>query len=86
MRYYKIIEDSYILAIGTGEGGIEITQEKYTQIMSIINDRPTPPSGKDYRLNESLEWEEYDVPPKEIEELATEEDYQSALAEFGVKL
>ena len=70
MRFYKIIESGYIPGIGTGSGGIEITAEEYTQIMSVIQNRPTPPEGCDYRLREDLTWEEYELPiidPAEME-------------------
>lgn len=90
MRYYKVLEDGYILAIGTGSGNVEITAEEYSQIMSVVNAKPTPPIGKDYRLTESFEWEEYDKRSEETDEeqenYATEEDYQAALAEFGVEV
>jgi hypothetical protein len=32
MRYYKNIENSYILAIGTGGGGTEITEAEYASV------------------------------------------------------
>ena len=86
MRYFKSIENGYILAVGTGSGNTEINAEEYTQIMAVIKSRPTPPEGKDYRLTESLEWEEFDRPTQEADEEATEEDYQAALAELGVQL
>lgn len=85
MRYYKHIENGNIAAVGTGQGHTEITVDEYSTILKTIQDKPTPLEGKDYRLTESLEWEEFDKPPKEIEE-ATEEDYQAALAELGVRL
>lgn len=86
MRYFKSVENGYILAVGTGSGNMEITEEEYTQIMAVIKARPTPPEGKDYRLTEDLEWEEYDRPVEEVDEEATAEDYQAALAEMGVPL
>lgn len=86
MRYYKQIEDGYITAIGTGCGGTEITVDEYSSILKTIQDKPTPPEGKDYRLTESLEWEEYDCPADEVDPEATEEDYLSALAELGVSV
>ena len=85
MRYYKQIESGYILAVGTGSGYTEITAEEYAQIMAVIESRPIPADGKDYRLTESLAWEEYDRPIVDDEE-ATEEDYLSALAVLGVQL
>lgn len=68
MRYYKIIANGYILAVGTGSGGTEISEEEYAQIVGKAQSRPTAPDGKDYRLTESLEWEEYDKPGEEVTE------------------
>ncbi len=62
MRYYKIINDGYLIAIGTGSGGIEITEEEYESILSIINDIPSAASGYDHRLKENLTWELYERP------------------------
>ena len=64
-RYYIMYDDSYshIIAIGTGCGGAEITEKEYNSLLTLIRNRPTPPSGKDYKLTTSLEWEEYDLPP-----------------------
>lgn len=67
MRYYKTIESDYILAIGTGYGGIEITPEEYAQIMAAIQNRPEPPQGYDYRLKTDLTWEQYALPDPEPE-------------------
>ena len=60
MRYYKQIDSDYILAIGTGYGGEEITETEYNQIMSVIQSRPT--DNKGYKLKTDLTWEEYELP------------------------
>jgi hypothetical protein len=65
MRYYKLVEDGYIIAIGTGAGGEEITKEEYDEIMSIIRNKPTAESGYDYKLKEDLTWELVEVPEVE---------------------
>ena len=36
MRYYKTIENNTILAIGTGPGGVEITEEEYNALLTEI--------------------------------------------------
>ena len=64
MRYYKQIENGYILAIGTGGGGVTITEAEYNQIMSVIQQKPPRTETIDYRLTENLTWEEYEVPPE----------------------
>jgi hypothetical protein len=63
MVYYKQLSDNYILAIGTGPGGTEITETEYNSILSVIQSRPTSET-KGYRLRTDLTWEEYDLPPE----------------------
>ena len=62
MRYYKNISDNYILAIGTGCGNDEISEQEYNEIMSVIRSCPNE-EGKGYRLKTDLTWEKYDLPP-----------------------
>lgn len=63
VRYYKQTSDNYIIAIGTGAGGTEITKVEYDEIMAIIQKRPSA-DGKGYRLKSDLTWEAYDLPPE----------------------
>ena len=63
MRYNKQTSNNYILAIGTGYGGTEITETEYNDIMAIIQSCPAA-EGKGYRLKTDLTWEAYDLPPK----------------------
>ena len=62
MRYYKKIEDGYIVAIGTGGGGEEISKEEYDELLALIKAKPTAEEGFDYRLRDDLTWEKYEVP------------------------
>lgn len=74
MRYYKIIIDGYLIAVGSGSGGEEITETKYNDLLEVIRNKPTAESGYDYRLREDLEWELYELPPvPEDDELTAEE-------------
>lgn len=85
MRYYKSIENDYLLSIGTGSGHEEITPEEYAQILGIIRARPTAEDGYEYRLKADLTWELCEAPiVEETDAEATMEDYAAALAEFGV--
>ena len=76
MRYYKQIQDNYILAIGTGYGNDEISEQDYNEIMSVIQSCPNE-KGKGYRLKTDLTWEEYDLPPvpepSDDDEISTDE-------------
>lgn len=75
IRYYKKIEDGYIVMIGTGAGGVEITAEEYLQLTNAFYAMPEPAEGYAYRLKEDLTWEEFEIPvinPDE-EEISDEE-------------
>ena len=74
MRYYKILTDNRPAVIGIGGGGVEITEAEYSHIKSIIDSRPTAPEGFGYRLTAQLEWELYELPPVEDEELTETEE------------
>ena len=74
--FYKQISDNYIVSIGTGNGGTEITEAEYNEIMSVIRSCPNE-EGKGYRLKTDLTWEEYDLPPvlepSDDDEISTDE-------------
>lgn len=78
MRFYKQISNNYIIAVGTGPGGTEITESEYNAIMAIIQSCPNV-DGKGYRLKADLTWEEYDLPPapepSDDDELSNEEAF-----------
>lgn len=63
--FYKFINDKYIIGVGTGSGGEEITEQEYNEILNKINNRPEAPEGYSYRLTTSLEWELCEVPKNE---------------------
>lgn len=63
MRYKIQYDGNYLISIGTGPGGTEITESEYNNILSVIRSRPTPPAGFDYRLKADLTWEQYELPP-----------------------
>ena len=39
MRYYKQTANNYIIAIGTGSGGTEITEAEYNALLSEIREK-----------------------------------------------
>lgn len=67
MKYYKRIENGYILLVGTNCGGEKITEQEYNTIMQIIRNKPTAKKGYDYKLKENLKWELCEL-PKDIED------------------
>lgn len=77
MRYYKQINGDYILAIGTGNGGTEITESEYDEIMAVIQNKPPRTETTDYRLKTDLTWEEYEHDP-DIEPEPSDEEYAEA--------
>lgn len=76
MRYYKLIENGYITAIGTGGGGTEITEQEYNEIMSVIQSKPARTETTDFRMLENLTWEEYEREPEPVDdEISAEEAF-----------
>lgn len=64
MRYFKRTNSGYILSIGTGNGGTEITESEYSEIMSAIQNRPHETATTGYKLKEDLTWESYEKEPE----------------------
>ena len=64
MRYYLYLSDGYIVGIGTGAGGTEITEAEYNKIMGVIRNRPEETLTLGYRLREDLTWESYEREPE----------------------
>ena len=62
MRYYKQTVNGYIIAIGTGGGGEEITEQEYNEIMTVIQNKPARTETTDFHLKTDLTWEEYERP------------------------
>lgn len=62
MRYFKIEKDGYVLAVGIGKSGEEITAEEYGSILDAIRNHPVSPEGYCYRLTDVLEWELCELP------------------------
>ena len=74
MDYVKVIENGYILAVGSGiENGVPITEEEYNAIIIAIQAKPPRTEAIDYRLRDDLTWEAYEIEspepePEEIDE------------------
>lgn len=65
MRYFKQISGDYIVMIGTGDGGVEITETEYDSILSVIRNKPEETAVIGYRLKTDLTWEQYEKEPEE---------------------
>ena len=75
--FYKYIDDKFIIGVGTGSGGEEITEQEYNAILDKINNRPEAPEGYSYRLTTAMEWKLCEVPkiePTTEEIIEIEED------------
>ena len=69
-RRFRIDSDGYLLSVGTGPGGTELTGAQYEELLALIGDKPAAPEGMDYRLRSDLRWELYERPdPPEDGEL-----------------
>ena len=62
MRYFKILQDGYIRAIGQGAGGEELTEAEYSTFLENIHNKPAAPDGYGYRFTDANEWELYELP------------------------
>lgn len=63
MRYFVVIEGSYIIGVGKGERGEQITEQRYNDILAAIRAKPDVQGTTDYRLKTDLTWEAYELPP-----------------------
>ena len=64
MRYYKNIDENYLQSVSIGTGQIEITQEEFENLLSIIRAKPTDTGHKIWRLSVDLTWEQHELPPE----------------------
>ena len=88
----KVIVSDYIIALTTGNIGIEITEAEYNEILDLIRNKPQAESGFDYRLKSNLTWELYELPQIEEPQAYTEEqlstmtnaELEAVCAELGI--
>ena len=76
MRFFKQIDNGYLIAIGEGDGETEIAESEYRSVMQKIQEKPAAPEGFRYRLRaDTLEWElaALPEPAPEPEEVSSEE-------------
>lgn len=64
MRYFEVSEDGYVLCIGTGLGGTEVTEERYNAVLSVLQNRPQETEIIGYRLKTDLTWDSYEKEPE----------------------
>ena len=72
MYYYKQ-GSTYIASKSEVSGADVISKEEYERIKSIVDQRPVPSEGHEYRLIEKLIWELYDLHDEEDPELIAED-------------
>lgn len=65
MRYFKSVNNNYIIGVGTGNICTEISEAEYHRITEFFHSKPIAPEGYDYRLKDNLTWECYEQPPME---------------------
>lgn len=71
--YYKFVQNGYIIGVGVGAGGEEISEAEYNKLLDIIANRPEAPEGYCYALKDICEWELQKLPPSEQNEEVEEE-------------
>lgn len=59
----EFVKDGYIICIGDGEGGQEISQSRYNAILEAMSNRPQATDSEVYRLKTDLTWEACEVIP-----------------------
>ena len=62
-RFYKSENSGYIDMIGTGGGGVEITESEYNNLLSTLHSKPSETETIGYRLKTDLTWEQYEKEP-----------------------
>lgn len=78
---YKNTENGFIVSISKGAGEIAITEEEYTNILSIIRSAPSAPDGYTYMLRaDTLEWVLVENPPEPEPPVDDEVDDAEALS------
>lgn len=83
VQFYKVIENGYIVGIGTnGPDTVPaVTEAEYEELLSVIRNAPSAPEGYAYLLRaDTLTWELTELPP-EPEPEPTAEDILDTL--FG---
>ena len=68
---FKIVSNGYILGVGVGSKGVEITEAEYNELTEIFHAMPVK-EGYGYRLKTDLTWEEYKVEPEPVDEIPPE--------------
>ena len=63
MRFFKLIENGYIKAVGTGFGGIEITEAEYIELLDKSRNKPEAPEGHEYWITGAGEFALVEVEP-----------------------
>lgn len=66
MKYFKNVENGYIVSISTAHGQTEIIAKEYDNIFSVIKSAPQSEEGYKYKLLEDLTWEKVKIDDYEI--------------------
>lgn len=61
MKYFKNIENGYIVSVSTNYGQTEITKKHYEDILLIIKTIPPTEDGYEYKLREDFTWEKVKI-------------------------
>ena len=86
--FYKVVNnDGFITGFGTNgnDSAIALTEAEYDALVAFFRTRPTAQAGFAYILRDNpREWVLVEAPI--VEEEATLEDFENALADLGVRV
>ena len=57
----EYVSNGYIICVGDGDGGVEISNERYNAILSALQNKPQVTDAINYRLKIDLTWESYEA-------------------------
>lgn len=80
MRYHAFYDDNgYLKSVGTGLGGIEISEERYNKFRALILNTPAAPDNTHvYKITEAGEYVLVESPHIEVPYEPTTEDKAEA--------
>lgn len=82
MRYYEVNDGIYVLCFGIGgNGGQEISKERYDQLRSAVDAAPKDTETVTHRLTVDLEWEPVEIDPVNPPEELTADEIAAAIEE-----
>ena len=77
MRYFKTVKNGYILTIGTGSNGVEISENEYLELYDLFMNRPKDDRGIYELRADTLTWEKTGMYPDTEDSVLTETEQKA---------